>query len=272
MRIFSYWQVLCFYLLGMKVNVAIPEFENQVAPRFETAGTLLVFTVADGKKESEKSVSCSGCKGFSRVRVLQDSDTKVLLCNGIEDFYVNLLNSLQIDVIANISLSVYEALNRFIRNELPHCHGRNRLHDNSMNIPHEDLVCWAKDFFRSNGYRVEVINDEQSFPIDLVAEIKCPVCKKNIRVAICCGAHIYNADQEIREFYHNLTQSYHARVYVHPFSSELMENCQAYNIELIDPNLKENNQDNRMSDVIIPILSNPIRGHEKAFRNKSNTG
>ena len=256
----------------MKINVAIPEFENIVAPRFETAGRFWVFTVVDGRKESERSVSCSGCKGFARVRVLQENDIGVLLCNGIEDFYINLLNSLQIDVIDKISLSIYDALDRYIRQRLNQCQCRNRLLDNSVNIPHEDLVCWAKDLFKSHGYHVTVIDEEKLFPIDLVAEIKCPVCNKNIRVAICCGAHIYNTNQEIREFYHNLTHSYNARVYVHPFSAEINENCRAYNIELIDPNLKEHNQDNNEGDLIFPILNNPIEGHEQAFRNRGNTG
>ena len=45
-------------------------------------------------------------------------------------------------------------------------------------ISHDDLVKWAKELFESNGYEVSTCPGEESFLIDLIAGLKCPLCQK----------------------------------------------------------------------------------------------
>jgi len=255
---------ICIYNLEMKLKVAIPEFEGKVAPRFETAAQFVIVSVDRSRKKSEELVSCRGGEGLDRIRILRDYAIDVLICNGIKSFYVNLLDTLKIDIIDKISLGVDEALDRFLKRRL-HSSPREAAYDEcSATVLHDDLLRWARRLFEKNGYKVYSCHDECMFPIDLIAEIECPVCHKMIRIAICCGAHIYRADQEIREFYHATSASFPARVYINSCPTGVRERCQTYNIQLISPDQEKNRHGNR-SRYGIPILQRPVPGHEKAF-------
>ncbi|MCW8803280.1 MAG: hypothetical protein OQK57_02690, partial [Ignavibacteriaceae bacterium] len=128
----------------------------------------------------------------------------------------------------------------------------------------DDLVTWAEEIFRNKGYSVSTCSDEDSFLIDLIAKMNCPICSRQIKVAICCGAQIYKADQEIKEFHHYTKTQYDARVYVYLMNPQLKKSCNDYGIEFLSPD-SANNLLNEKYNSIIPILQRPIEGHEKAF-------
>jgi predicted Fe-Mo cluster-binding NifX family protein len=245
-------------------RIAIASFQGSVAPRFESAGHFLIRTLGDKEQESSELVACAGCEGFGRVRLLQDHNVDVLICGGIKAFYRSLLESLKLTVIENVSLSVEQALASFSRGELKAPAKKNALNGSNFEIPHEDLLCWTKELFECHGYQVSVAKDKAPFPIDLIATIECPVCHKSIRTAVCCGAHTYRADQEIREFHHATTAAFQARIYVHPGTPSVCESCREYGIQLIDPNLDETNRDKTTTQQV-PLLRQPVVGHERAF-------
>jgi len=246
----------------MKV-VAVAKFEDSIAPCFEAARVFFIATIDEsGALESEKLIEASGCEGFGRIRALREQKISTLICNGIKGFYLDLLRASDIEVIANVTLSVSEALRAFQNGKLKPEAAKCRVTDFSQEIPLEDLICWTRDLFRSKGYKVTPRSELTPFPIDLMAEITCPVCSKPVRVAICCGAHTYRTDKEIAEL-KRVAADYHTAVYVHPASEELRQCCEEYGVELIDPDLdpdeKRRSRKNR-----IPILRQIVAGHEKA--------
>jgi len=246
------------------MNVALPILNNQIAPCFEVAKQFEIAVIKNSKVISKKKIQCLASDGFVRIRTLQLHNVHTLICNGIKSFYMNQLIAMGINVIPNVNDSIEDTLNNYLS-------GRIKTYSNTKYdteaydiVSHEDLVSWAKDFFESNGYSVSSSPGDESFLIDLVAAIKCPVCKKQIKVAICCGAQTYRADQEIREFHHNTKTQYKARVYVYLQNPQLEISCNEYGINFLSPEVgyKEFQDGNKS---LIPILSRPVEGHEKAF-------
>ena len=244
--------------------VAMPKFKDSIAPRFETAGSFVVTRLRDSREPSSKEVSSSGCEGFGRVRLLQDNSVTTLICSGIKAFYRELLVSSGIKVIDSVDMPLDEALQRFERGELVPVQREETITDMSSEIPHEDLMCWTRELFESHGYRIVSSELELMFPIDMVAETRCPVCRRVIRVAVCCGAHTYRSDQEIREFHHVTRSSYQARVYVYPAGATVRKCCREYGIQVVDPDADALNRDH-VEPGRIPLLDRPIPGHERAF-------
>jgi len=244
--------------------VAIPKLREGIAPQFETARYFLICSLDKEGVFTSRIESCAGCEGFGRVRLLQDNHVTTLICSGIRGFYRELLVSAGVEVIGSVELGIEEALLSFRRGELHPVQATDEITGLSVEIPHEDLVCWAKELFESHGYKVFVPEDELAFPIDLVAETRCPVCNRMIRVAVCCGAHTYRSDQEIREFHHVTRTSFNARVYVYPASESVRECCFEYGIQVFDPDSDALNRDHVVPGRI-PLLNQPIPGHERAF-------
>jgi predicted Fe-Mo cluster-binding NifX family protein len=261
--------VVVYQKFGDHLKIAIPKFNSKVAPCFETAKYFLLAEFRKGTQVLSKIITCNGCEGYGRVRILRDNHVDLLICNGIKNFYRDLLESSGISVIPEIALEISTALQQYKNGTLePEAHVFD-LTSIDCEIPHEDLVCWAKEYFESFGYTVKKSNREQPFPIDLTAQIPCPVCSKNIHIAICCGAHTYRIDQDIREFHFVTPTYFDSQVYVYPGQKNIQTFCKDYGIEFIDPNADTEMKPQRQNT--IPILKNVIAGHEKAFRINTNS-
>ena len=252
-------------------RIAMPILDESIAPCFEVARLFMISEIGNGRETLTKVENCAGCEGFGRVRFLQENHVDVLICNGIKSFYRDLLIASGIKVISDVNLPSNEALNRYASKNLQATKNTPACATFHGNIPHEDLVCWAKDLFGSHGYKVTALDSHASSLVDFIAEMKCPLCSKSVRVAVCCGAHSYNYSQELKHFHYSTSSNYHARVYVYSATEELSQSCREYDIELIDPESEDilpgNEAGNRF-----PILRNPIEGHEKAFGGARSTG
>lgn len=245
-------------------KVAIPILDEDLAPCFEVARYFMICDITARDEVTTSIEKCAGCEGFGRVRFLQDNKVNILICNGIKTFYRDLLIAGDIKVISNIGLSANEALNDFLLKKLKFDVVAVPESPTLSPIPRDDLVCWARELFESNGYKISRIGKLSHGLIDFVAEIDCPVCGKPIRAAICCGAHTYNYVQEIRQFHYTTASNYQARVYISIAGSELTQTCREYNVELIDPEMEEK-LFHRLAAGKIPLLRLPIQGHERAF-------
>jgi predicted Fe-Mo cluster-binding NifX family protein len=249
----------------LNMNLAIPLLRNQIAPCFEAAKQFELVVIKNKKIVSKRTVNCLASEGFLRVRMLRLYEINTLICNGIKNFYRDQLLALGISVIPNINLSVEDALSHFLTGKLKSVDGVQTATHSSELVSHEDLVKWAKDLFTSKGYSVSLYSDDESFLIDLVARINCPICNKQVKVAVCCGAQIYSAEQEIKEFHHITKTQFDARVYVYLKNPVLEKSCVDYGIDYLSPE-KADIKIEDQNKSIIPILSRPIEGHEKAFR------
>ena len=246
------------------MNVAIPILNNQIAPCFEVAKQFKIFTIKNAKIISSKNIKCLASEGFLRVRLLRFHKINTLICNGIKSFYQNQVMGMGIMVIPNVNDSIEDTLNKFLVGSIKSSSNTKYKPEINNNVSHDVLVRWAKELFESNGYSVSLSPVDESFLIDLVAKIKCPVCSKQIDVAICCGAQTYRADQEIREFHYNTKTQYNARVYVYLTNPQLEKSCNEYGIDFLSPEIDYKEFKER-SKSLIPILNRPVEGHEKAF-------
>ncbi len=246
------------------MKVAIPILNNQISPCFDSAKKFEITTIEKSVVNDTQFVSCSTMGGVIRVRLLRLYEVQTLICNGIKNFYRNNLSAFGISVIPNVSKQKDEAINDFINGKLKFTDSRNSLSEYNKYVSHDGLVETARALFENNGYSVSTNCIEDSCLIDLVAKISCPVCGKNINVAICCGAQTYRPDQEIREFYHISKAQYDSRVYVYLNNPQIEKKCREYGIDLLSPGSSESIK-SKTGKSLLPLLSNPIEGHEKAF-------
>jgi predicted Fe-Mo cluster-binding NifX family protein len=245
------------------VKVAVAQYGEMIAPCFEAARHFLVVSIENNECAGRRSVPCVGCEGYRRVRLLHLHKAGVLICNGIERFYRDMLVSSGVTVIPGVSGPIDMALERYCRGELHAVEPDTAGPVVGEEIPHEVLVCWTRDLFQCHGYEVASGPQDETVLIDLLAEIQCPVCLRPVKVAICCGAHTYRPDQEIRQFHHTSPAGYDARVYIHPGSPAIANCCREYGIELITPDSEFSDQD-ALERGRLPILRQPVAGHEAA--------
>jgi len=245
--------------------IAVPKYGTMIAPCFETAGNFLIAIAEDRKIILSRLVTCGGCRGFSRVNLLKENKVDVLICGGIKAFYRNLLSAANIQVLAPINIEVEKAVDLYLHGVLKSMIETDDEQEGLPPIPLDDLICWAKELFTLNGFRI--VSDPQTipFPIDFLAEIECPLCGKTIIVAVCCGAHIYRSEFELKEFERvSRLPKYHARIYIHPKTPTVANICAESGMDLIDP-FAESTDVGPMAKKAIPLLKTPIIGHERAF-------
>lgn len=245
------------------MKVAIPQFGEIIAPRFEAARHFAISVVEGGKTVSTRSAECTGPEGYRRIRLLQIHGIHTLICNGIKGSYRDMLMASGISVIHNVSGPAGYALAEFARGALTAEVPPAEIITARCEIPHQELVIWARDLFVQHGYSVTGGPGQDAFLVDLAAGIMCPVCGKLVRAAICCGAHTYNCTQEIVEFHHRTPSEYDARVYVCPINATVERYCREYGIELLDPTPERIDFPARAKDKL-PILRGPVRNHERA--------
>ncbi len=197
--------------------------------------------------------------------MLKKLGVNVLICNGIEEHARNMLETQDCLVISGVVGTGADALYGYLA-------GKFRTGDNlggsvltTVNVqPHTaDLVVWTRDLFKKLGWDVKDVSDSAPFPIDLVVEKLCPICKKKVRVAVCCGAHAYRVEKEIQEFRRVTMTGYNARVYVHQTMPKIVENCRDYEIELLDPEAFVAAAMGQAAKNTLPPLSGAVNGHEK---------
>ncbi len=243
-------------------KILIPDLNGNIAPCFEAATKFLLVDIKGGKSISHKKITCTGEGGFRRIRLIRLHDVDTLICSGIGGFYRDLLNNMHIELISDVSMKMDEAIEGYLDGRIKPDQNRR---DNGRRLHHtalSDLVNWTRTFFERRGFMVSQGPGQDSFLIDLVAERLCPVCGKSIKIAVCCGAHTYRMDQEIREFHFCAKNDYNAKVYVCPENESAAERCREYNIEYMKYN-PELQDEIKSQYSTAPILHFPISGHER---------
>lgn len=246
----------------MPIKILIPDLKGKIGPCFSAATRFEIITVDSGQVVSRNKVSCAEEGGFRRIRLIRIHDIDVLICNGIDGFYTDMMNSMNLKLFAGISMPVDEAIAKYLDGSLKSLTQKPRASSSPHNVPLDELIGWARMVFSNNGYRVKPGPGQDSFLIDLVAETKCPICNKPIKVAICCGAHTYRIDQEIREFHFSAKNEYNARVFISPYDESAHRSCREYNIEYLSFNPQLSNLP-KDEDQPVPLLQGPVMGHAK---------
>ncbi len=245
------------------LRVAVSCFGEEVAPCFDTAHRFRFWKIVRRMAREYQELTVEEPGGIERMRLLRRVQAHVLICNGIEESYRQILETEGCVVIDGVLGSATDALFGFLAGQIKPRQRKNALDPDRMQYHTADLVEWTKELFSSSGWEVKTVLQSHWYPVDLWAERACPICGRMVRVAVCCGAHAYRVDEEIRELKRATASGCDAGVYVHHAIPGVFEICRECNIELLDPDDFNGSSDEMRSPGLMPPLRGPIAGHER---------
>ncbi len=100
------------------MKVAIPRFQESVAPCFEYSATIAIFTIEEKRIVEQIDFPLRSKDPFDRVRLLKDQNVNTVICGGVRERYEDLLKTNGIQVISWASGPVESLLDLFMRGSL----------------------------------------------------------------------------------------------------------------------------------------------------------
>ena len=258
----------CRYRMAWKgkreLRIAMPCFGEEVAPSFEAALHFRLWHCIGNEIIKYQEVESAGkVDGLSRARFLISLKVNVLLCNGIRYTTRKILIANGCKVIQSIAGPASDALFDYLSGKMIHNGLESHLQPGPSQPQTSDLTQWIRELFKSLHWKIHTNSESKAFPVDLVAEKNCPICHRTVRVAICCGAHAYRVDEEIREFHRVTASGFHCRVYVHQFLPGVAKKCIEYGILLLDPITFSSSCNDEKPESLMPPLKGQVYGHPR---------
>jgi len=99
---------------GWTMILAIPIFGCEISPRFDCAREMMLFRVEGGKIVDQKTLPIIETNLLNRARILSALKVQQIICSGIDDFSVRMLNGMGIRVFPWVSGDAYQALKGFL--------------------------------------------------------------------------------------------------------------------------------------------------------------
>ncbi len=245
----------------MKVVIAI--YGDEIAPCFEAAKRFRLFESGDANPENSRLMECRQSGPIARMRLVSDCGAETLICNGIRNFYKNALEARGCRVYNKITGDYLTALDRLFDGKLKSDDPRRLENTEPCLFELAELMEMTREYLTGNGYNLDT--GEGKFPVDFKAYYNCPECGRKIRVAVCCGGHLFNWEKEVREL-HAVSEGYDAAMYVHAPNKPVEKCCRDFRINLLDPLVLEN-PGTEVKKAPIPGLMHPVRGHKKIYKN-----
>jgi predicted Fe-Mo cluster-binding NifX family protein len=94
--------------------LAIPIFGCEISPRFDCAREMLLFRVEGGEILDQRTLPIIEANTLKWARILSALKVQQIICSGIDDFSVRMLNGMGIQVFPWISGDAHEALKGFL--------------------------------------------------------------------------------------------------------------------------------------------------------------
>jgi predicted Fe-Mo cluster-binding NifX family protein len=114
------------------VKVAIPRFQERVAPCFEYSATIAIFTIEEGAVVDQRDFALQSRRDLDRVRLLNDQEVGTLICGGLQESFEDLVKARGIHVISWVVGEVEDVLGRFLRGELASGQNSRRQHEHDV--------------------------------------------------------------------------------------------------------------------------------------------
>ena len=246
-----------------KTRIAITCFGEEIAPCFDTARRFRFWEIVNNKAKEYRELAEEEIGGLQRVRLLRRNRVQVLICNGIENRYREMLEADGCQVVDGIIGSATDALFGYLAGRIKPISRDETLTPGQVQPHTADLVAWTENLFRSLGWKTRRSTQTSLLPVDLVAQRDCPICGKPVNAAICCGAHAYRINEEILELKRITATGYNVRVYVHHTVPGIERICSDFEIELLDPDDFIGSKKDPKRYGVLPPLKGAIPGHEK---------
>jgi predicted Fe-Mo cluster-binding NifX family protein len=100
------------------VRVAIPRFDELVAPCLGYSATITIFTIKREKVVDQVDFRLQSRDVLDRVRLLRDQQVGTVICGGVEEHLEGMLQADGVHVISWVSGAVDELLDCYLRGEL----------------------------------------------------------------------------------------------------------------------------------------------------------
>jgi len=95
------------------MRVAVTILGNEISPRFDCAREILLADIGPGKILEWRILEMKERNPICRIKSLSAWKVQQVICGGIDDFSIRMLNGLGIRVSAWISGNAHEALKEF---------------------------------------------------------------------------------------------------------------------------------------------------------------
>ena len=245
-------------------RIAVPCFGEEVAPLFGAARRFRIWDIEDGSVVHYRELALDDDGPLARTRLMRTIEADVVLANGIESQLRQLLEAENRTVIGKVIGTATDALYGYLAGQItaisPDPSSKN------TGLQTADVTAWTEDLLRSTGWKIRVVHEPEIFPVDFIGEKNCPICGKPVRIALCCGAHAYRVDEEIREFHRVTAGGYQARLYVHQAIPTVARTCAEYGIELLPPDRFAALAEGAPEPHDLPPLRGPVAGHPELNR------
>jgi len=106
------------------VKIAIPRYEESVAPCFEYSATMAIFTVEGTEVVDQIDVPIRSRVAFDRIRLLRDHGVDTVICGGVQEVYEDMLCAHGFCVVSWVAGNVEDLLRDFLRGRLRAGSGR----------------------------------------------------------------------------------------------------------------------------------------------------
>ena len=100
------------------MRIAIPRYEDEVAPCFDYSVTIVIFDIVNRRIVDEKEYTLSSQWAVDRIRLLRDQKVDVLICGGIQDRFEDMVRGNGMELISWVSGKVEDLLEQYLNKTL----------------------------------------------------------------------------------------------------------------------------------------------------------
>lgn len=216
------------------MKLAIPTFKNEVAPSFDFSKHFFLFLLEKNKVKDKIELRLPEKSPLIRVQELKKNHVNIVICNAICSYTERLLFLNQIRYISGITGTIEHVLDDFLQEKLlekePDLNQKALLKKSDINV----LIDLGMEYFHNCGFTLTKPDSGTKTFIDFIGG-KVTKEKKKTEIAVCCGAHIYKIEGEIREFAREAGSQFDEIYYIHPTCPGIKQICDQYRVILLDP-------------------------------------
>ena len=107
------------------MKVAVTVWENRISPLFDATHTLLIVDVHDRVVTEKCLTHFDYVSPFSRAAALEELGVETLICGGVSNFFAELIEARNIQIIPFVAGKVDEVIDAYLRDAL--CHKKFRM-------------------------------------------------------------------------------------------------------------------------------------------------
>ena len=100
------------------MKIALPVYEERVAPRFDCATSFRIITCEKGKITKSENVIFASSKPLERMNMILNLGIKTLICGAVNEFALRMFKEKGINVIPWIIGNVQEVIDSFLKGDL----------------------------------------------------------------------------------------------------------------------------------------------------------